>query len=77
MNEQFNASIVDYLHVRKFPYLGQFVKWFLRLATTGALTGVYMFNTNDIGMDRFLNRTALELTSLQGLTELIRKLWTA
>jgi len=56
----FDSSRVDYLHPRKFPVLGPIVKWTLRAATTGALVGVYMFNTNDVG-----------------LTELIRRVWTA
>jgi len=56
----FDALRVDYLHPRKWPIFGPIMKWTVRLATTGALVGVYMFNTNDVG-----------------LTELIRRAWTA
>lgn len=41
--------IVDYLHPRKFPIIGQIAKWGLRLLTSGALVGVYQFNTEDVG----------------------------
>ena len=41
--------IVDYLHPRKFPIIGQIMKWTLRLLTTGTLIGVYQFNTEDVG----------------------------
>lgn len=45
----FDSCAEDYLHPRKFPILGVVVKWGLRAATTGALVGVYAFNTQDIG----------------------------
>jgi succinate dehydrogenase (ubiquinone) membrane anchor subunit len=41
--------VIDYLHTRKFPVLGQFAKWGLRATTVGVLVGVYQFNTNDVG----------------------------
>lgn len=46
---QFDQSVVDYVHTRKFPVLGRIAKWGLRAATAGVLVGVYQFNTNDIG----------------------------
>ena len=45
----FDACITDYLHTRKFPVMGQIAKWGVRALTTGALVGVYAFNTQDIG----------------------------
>lgn len=47
---QFDSIIVDYLDVRKRPFIGPLMKWVLRSATAGVLVGVYQFNTNDIGM---------------------------
>ncbi|KAI6012255.1 mitochondrial inner membrane protein [Pisolithus marmoratus] len=46
----FDSMLVDYLHPRKFPFLGNFAKWTLRTMTLGVLVGVYQFNTNDIGV---------------------------
>ena len=46
--------LVDYLHPRKFPFLGPLMTWTLRTATLGVLVGIYQFNTNDIGMHRQL-----------------------
>ncbi|KAF8333459.1 CybS-domain-containing protein [Cantharellus anzutake] len=50
----FDAVLVDYLHERKFPVIGQVAKWGLRFATGGALVGVYSFNTQDIGLTEFV-----------------------
>lgn len=47
---QFDSIVVDYLHTRKFPVIGQIAKWGLRTATVATLVGIYQFNTNDIGM---------------------------
>ncbi|KZS91973.1 mitochondrial inner membrane protein [Sistotremastrum niveocremeum HHB9708] len=52
----FDSAVVDYLHTRKFPILGQIVKWGLRVATAGVLVGVYQFNTNDIGLTELIRR---------------------
>lgn len=49
----FDQILIDYLHPRKFPVLGNVAKWFVRLATGGVLVGVYQFNTNDVGAFRF------------------------
>lgn len=46
---KFDQVVLDYLHTRKFPILGQVAKWGLRGLTAGVLVGVYEFNTNDIG----------------------------
>jgi succinate dehydrogenase (ubiquinone) membrane anchor subunit len=46
---QFDSSVTDYVHIRKFPVIGQFAKWGLRTATLATLVGVYQFNTNDVG----------------------------
>ncbi|EIM84982.1 uncharacterized protein STEHIDRAFT_60709 [Stereum hirsutum FP-91666 SS1] len=56
----FDSIVVDYLHDRKFPWVGPLARWSLRAATVATLVGVYQFNTNDVG-----------------LTELIRRVWTA
>lgn len=45
----FDSCLVDYLHPRKFPIMGQVAKWGVRALTTGALVGVYAFNTQDVG----------------------------
>ncbi|KAF9524513.1 mitochondrial inner membrane protein [Crepidotus variabilis] len=50
----FDASVVDYLHPRKFPVLGQVAKWGLRGATVATLVGVYQFNTNDVGLTELI-----------------------
>ena len=47
--EQFDAVLTDYVHKRKFPFLGPLITWVLRFTTAGALVGVYQFNTNDVG----------------------------
>ncbi|KAF8310259.1 hypothetical protein DL93DRAFT_2062186, partial [Clavulina sp. PMI_390] len=52
----FDACFEDYLHPRKFPVLGNIAKWGLRAATTGALVGIYAFNTNDIGLTELVKR---------------------
>lgn len=52
----FDSVFVDYLHPRKFPVLGQIAKWGLRLATGGALVGLYQFETNDIGLTELLKK---------------------
>ncbi|KAG8694964.1 membrane anchor subunit of succinate dehydrogenase, Sdh4 [Ceratobasidium sp. 395] len=52
----FDSCVVDYLHSRKFPKLGPIAKWGLRLATTGALVGIYQFNTEDIGLTELVRR---------------------
>lgn len=41
----FDSCLVDYLHPRKFPIVGSFMKWTLRAATATVLVGVYQFNT--------------------------------
>jgi succinate dehydrogenase (ubiquinone) membrane anchor subunit len=46
---QFDAVLVDYLHKRKFPTLGPFFTWTLRVTSLAVGVGVYQFNTNDIG----------------------------
>ncbi|KAH9916731.1 mitochondrial inner membrane protein [Epithele typhae] len=53
----FDSLVVDYLHPRKFPVLGQVAKWTLRTATVGVLVGVYQFNTNDIGLTELIAKT--------------------
>ncbi|KAI6001836.1 mitochondrial inner membrane protein [Pisolithus albus] len=50
----FDCMLVDYLHPRKFPFLGNFMKWTLRTMTLGVLVGVYQFNTNDIGLTELI-----------------------
>ncbi|KAG9120875.1 membrane anchor subunit of succinate dehydrogenase, Sdh4 [Ceratobasidium sp. 392] len=52
----FDSCVVDYVHSRKFPRIGPIVKWGLRLATTGALVGIYQFNTEDIGLTELVRR---------------------
>jgi len=52
----FDSMNVDYLHPRKYPFLGPTAKWGLRLLTTGALVGIYEFNTNDIGLTELITR---------------------
>lgn len=47
-----DSCFVDYLHPRKYPVIGPITKWGLRAATTGALVGVYAFNTQDVGKYR-------------------------
>lgn len=83
----FDACLVDYLHTRKFPVLGQIAKWGVRALTTGALVGVYAFNTQDIGQYFFtvfypfvvpdVTVKVLIGGSPIGLTELIKRAWTA
>jgi len=51
----FDSIIVDYLDVRKRPFIGPLSKWILRMATTGVLVGVYQFNTNDIGLTELIS----------------------
>jgi hypothetical protein len=48
----FDSILVDYLHDRKFPIIGPLAKWTLRVLTTGALVGVYAFNTQDVGASK-------------------------
>ncbi|KAF9482863.1 hypothetical protein BDN70DRAFT_874450 [Pholiota conissans] len=50
----FDSVVVDYLHTRKFPVIGQIAKWGLRTATIATLVGVYQFNTNDIGLTELI-----------------------
>ncbi|KAF8970901.1 mitochondrial inner membrane protein [Flammula alnicola] len=50
----FDSMVVDYLHTRKFPVIGQIAKWGLRTATVATLVGVYQFNTNDIGLTELI-----------------------
>jgi succinate dehydrogenase (ubiquinone) membrane anchor subunit len=45
----FDACIADYVHERKFSFLGPLCTWLLRAGTGLAVWGVYEFNTNDIG----------------------------
>ncbi|KAI5118925.1 hypothetical protein M0805_003749 [Coniferiporia weirii] len=52
----FESSRIDYLHPRKFPILGPITKWSLRALTGGAVYGVFMFNTNDIGLCELITR---------------------
>ncbi|KAJ7595000.1 mitochondrial inner membrane protein [Mycena floridula] len=52
----FDALIVDYIHVRKFPVLGRIATWGLRSATVGVLVGIYQFNTNDIGLTELISK---------------------
>lgn len=54
----FDASLVDYLHKRKFPVIGPIASWAVKAASLGALWGIYEFNTNDVG------ESALPLTQL-------------
>ncbi|KAH9896959.1 mitochondrial inner membrane protein [Cubamyces lactineus] len=50
----FDSILVDYLHPRKFPFLGPAFTWLLRATTVGVLVGVYQFNTNDIGLTELI-----------------------
>ncbi|KAI6008716.1 mitochondrial inner membrane protein [Pisolithus orientalis] len=50
----FDCMLVDYLHPRKFPFLGNFMRWTLRTMTLGVLVGIYQFNTNDIGLTELI-----------------------
>ncbi|KAF8738574.1 hypothetical protein AX14_011055 [Amanita brunnescens Koide BX004] len=50
----FDSILVDYLHKRKFPVLGQVTTWTLRTATVATLVGIYQFNTNDIGLTELI-----------------------
>ncbi|PAV18411.1 mitochondrial inner membrane [Pyrrhoderma noxium] len=52
----FESIRIDYLHSRKFPILGPVSKWLVRTATAGAVYGVFMFNTNDIGLCELITR---------------------
>jgi len=52
----FETNRVDYLHERKFPFIGQFMKWTIRALTAGTLAGVYQFNTNDVGLCELITR---------------------
>lgn len=74
---QFDSSVVDYVHKRKFPIIGPAVTWALRTATVGVLVGVYQFNTNDIGASSVASITIRFLIIYVGLTELIAKVWAA
>ena len=46
---QFDCIVVDYLHTRKFPVIGNVAKWGLGAETVVTLVGVYHINTNGIG----------------------------
>jgi succinate dehydrogenase (ubiquinone) membrane anchor subunit len=77
---QFDSIVVDYLHPRKFPVLGQVAKWGLRTATVATLVGIYQFNTNDIGTywgPLYICALLADDSSIIGLTELIARAWTA
>ncbi|KAF9562403.1 hypothetical protein CPC08DRAFT_663216 [Agrocybe pediades] len=50
----FDTCLVDYLHPRKFPVVGNISKWAVRTATVATLVGVYQFNTNDIGLTELI-----------------------
>jgi succinate dehydrogenase (ubiquinone) membrane anchor subunit len=52
----FDQILIDYLHPRKFPVIGNIAKWLVRVATGGVLVGVYQFNTNDVGASGFRSR---------------------
>ncbi|KAH8107476.1 mitochondrial inner membrane protein [Phellopilus nigrolimitatus] len=52
----FESIRIDYLHPRKFPVLGPIAKWSIRALTAGATYGVFMFNTNDIGLCELITR---------------------
>ncbi|KAL5485499.1 SDH4 [Sanghuangporus weigelae] len=52
----FESIRIDYIHPRKFPILGPIAKWAMRGLTAGAVYGVFMFNTNDIGLCELIAR---------------------
>ncbi|ORY25757.1 CybS-domain-containing protein [Naematelia encephala] len=52
----FDSCVQDYIHERKFHYLGPLAKWALRAGTGLAVWGVYEFNTNDIGLTELTKR---------------------
>jgi hypothetical protein len=81
---QFDTILVDYVHKRKFPTLGPILTWTLRVTSLAVGVGIYQFNTNDIGafvvMATTYARPHSKLTgpnTSAGLTELIRRVWTA
>lgn len=46
----FQAIIIDYLPVRKFPIIGRGAKAMLWMGTLGTIYGLYLYNTRDIGI---------------------------
>lgn len=63
------------------PVIGFAAKWLLRVATGASIWGVYEFETNDIGESScgLPVEPGGMLTTFYGpgLTELVRRLWTA
>jgi len=72
----FDSIIVDYVHTRKFPLAGPIAAWALRAATGLAVWGVYEFNTNDVGTYNLKSWSEC-LADWIGLTELVKRTWTA
>jgi len=46
----FQAIIMDYLPIRKFPIIGRMAKTLLWMGTIGTLYGLYLYNTRDVGI---------------------------
>ena len=46
----FGAIITDYVPKRKFPIIYPVARAALLLATTGAIYGLYKYNTEDVGL---------------------------
>jgi succinate dehydrogenase (ubiquinone) membrane anchor subunit len=46
----FGSVITDYLPARKFPRIYLFARGLLGAATAGAIYGLYLYNTNDMGI---------------------------
>jgi len=46
----FESIRIDYLHPRKFPVIGPITNWTVKFLTGLSVYGVFMFNTNDIGL---------------------------
>ncbi|KAH9815565.1 CybS-domain-containing protein [Melampsora americana] len=52
----FDQILIDYLHDRKFPWIGPIARWTVRALTCGVLVGVYQFNTHDIGLTELIRK---------------------
>ncbi|KAG2171685.1 hypothetical protein INT43_008065 [Umbelopsis isabellina] len=53
----FEACITDYLPKRKFPRAHKYASWGLKATSAAVIWGCFEFNTNDVGLTEFIQRT--------------------
>lgn len=53
----FEQCITDYLPKRNFPRANKYVSWGLKATSAAVIWGCFEFNTNDVGLTEFIQRT--------------------